>query len=274
MDASRRKLIDRLQNKLGVTFAQPMLLLEAVTHPACEMEGPAGGKWNYQRLEFIGDAVLGMVVGVGIFKRFPRMDEGEMSQLRSEIVSNEALGVVGEGLGLLACMLMPPGMNATYVSNANMRRRLCACVLEAIIGALYLDQDLAACERFVQDVVIGDRYDALARKHLASAAPVPDDPVSAAFADLARFPVPAIPEVLDDALCTRTLKDVFKGRGLPPPSYHNLPCPKDAPKGTCCIECRVFGVLVATGIGVNGGQAKRAAATIALKTIGSWWPKQ
>lgn len=125
---------------LGHAFAKPELLELALTHRSF------GGDHN-ERLEFLGDAVLGMVIAEALFLRFPDADEGQMSRLRSSLVKRDTLAALARSLEIGSVLRMGAGeLNA----GGQERTSTLADTLEAIIGAIYLDAGFAATVQFIQ----------------------------------------------------------------------------------------------------------------------------
>lgn len=130
----------RLEQALQYSFRSRGLLRQALSHPSARSET---GLSN-QRLEFLGDAVIGLVVGQFLYTAFPEEPEGELTRLRSRIVSTQALAGWGLNLNLPEVMVLGRGLD---------RERLPASILadavEAIVGAAYLDSDLEALTRVI-----------------------------------------------------------------------------------------------------------------------------
>ncbi|HEY5209029.1 MAG TPA: ribonuclease III, partial [Stellaceae bacterium] len=127
-------------------FAKPELLREALTHSSARnrrTRDPHG----YERLEFLGDRVLGLIVAELLFRRFPREAEGDLTRRHTGLVRREALTQVAEATGLGGHILLSPG-EAAAGSRAN--PSVLADVCEAVIAALYLDGGLAVAARFVE----------------------------------------------------------------------------------------------------------------------------
>jgi ribonuclease-3 len=133
-----------LAERLGVRFSDPDLLARALTHRS-------HGAVNYERLEFLGDAVLSFVVAELLFRRFPAAAEGELSRYRASLVSGEALAAIAAGLGLGEQLRLGDG---EMKSGGQRRGTILADALEAVFGAVYLDQGLdaarAAAERLFE----------------------------------------------------------------------------------------------------------------------------
>ena len=129
---------------LGLSFDSPDLLVEALTHPSYLNENPDAAQASYQRLEFLGDAILGYVIASELFRRFPGQPEGELTRMRSHLVQERTLAAVGESLELGKRLFMGRGEE----TNGGRRRSSnLAEAVEALIGAVYLDKgpDSARC---------------------------------------------------------------------------------------------------------------------------------
>jgi ribonuclease-3 len=121
-----------LTRQLGVEFTDPGLLALAFTHRS-------HGAANNERLEYLGDAVLSFVVAELLFRRFPDASEGELSRYRASLVSGESLAAIAAGLGLGEQLRLGEG---ELKSGGQRRATILADALEAIFGAVYLDQGL------------------------------------------------------------------------------------------------------------------------------------
>lgn len=132
--------LSRLQAQLGYAFREPELLLRALTHASVKSpDAPCN-----ERLEFLGDAVLGMVIAHFLFNTFPGEPEGELTRLRSRIVSAPALARLGRELGLDHELTIGKGLARQGLSSA-----VLADGVEAVIGAVYLDGGLEAAQSIV-----------------------------------------------------------------------------------------------------------------------------
>jgi ribonuclease-3 len=127
--------VARLEASIGYAFAAPELAVEALTHPsfAAENRLHAG---HYQRLEFVGDAFLGMVVARELWHRMPTLPEGQLSRLRAEVISEPALAEVARRLGLGKMALMGRG---ELRSAGTEKDAILADLVEATVGAVFLD---------------------------------------------------------------------------------------------------------------------------------------
>jgi len=133
-EAERR--LDDLQERLGLRFKRRELLREAMTHTSWINERGDQGRDN-ERLEYLGDAVLELVAGEYLFSRFPNYDEGQLTQMRSSLVSTVALARLGEQLLLGETLRLGRG---AAKSGARRLTSLHANAFEALVGAIFLDQ--------------------------------------------------------------------------------------------------------------------------------------
>ncbi len=126
-----------LQRRLRLKFNDPDLLAQALVHRSYLNEAPAPGTESNERLEFLGDAVLGVVVARWLFVQYPELPEGRLTELRSQIVKAETLATVAGRLKLGAYLLLGRGEEATGGRTRMLNQ---ARVLEAVIGAAFLDR--------------------------------------------------------------------------------------------------------------------------------------
>jgi len=135
--------IDFLQfeQSLGHTFQNHGLLEQALTHPSFLHENGETNGGDYQRLEFLGDAILGMLLAEMLFHHYPEWDEGALSQFRSRLAGQDVLADRARSLGLGAYIRLGRGEE---LSSGRDKDSILADVLESLIAALYLDAGLAA----------------------------------------------------------------------------------------------------------------------------------
>ena len=138
------KRIKRIEEIVGHHFADENLIISAITHPSAA-EGKAVSA-SYERLEFLGDSVLGGMIAIDVYKRFPAMDEGELSMLKIALVSGEMLSDVAAGLGIGELILLGESEKGT---GARGMRSALENVYEALVGALYLDGGYDVAHEFV-----------------------------------------------------------------------------------------------------------------------------
>lgn len=137
--------LDDLEQRLGAPFGDRALLLRALTHHSyCPGSATRDA---YDTLEFLGDALIGAQVVEHIFRAYPDADEGEMTALKSEVVSRRVLARVGLRLGLLPFIRVDTANLRTF--NDRSRESLCADVVEALAGAIHLDQGREAAAAFI-----------------------------------------------------------------------------------------------------------------------------
>ncbi len=144
--------LSHLASVLGITMRNPTLYLTALTHRSFlnEYRGEDHLEHN-ERLEFLGDAVLELAVTDFLYHRFPEKKEGELTALRAALVNTQALTEVAHALGINDCLLLSRG-EAKDTGRA--RQFILANAVEAIIGALYLDQGYAAARQFIERFVL------------------------------------------------------------------------------------------------------------------------
>src|SRR3989338_2476766 len=145
--------LSKLEKKIGYVFENRNLLKEAVTHRSYLNEN---SKWEVphnERLEFLGDAVLELIVTDNLFKKYPKKEEGELTLYRSALVNSKILGSIAYEIGLGDQILMSKGEAKESVKNRS-KDKLAANAIEAVIGAIYLDQDYDKAEKFVLKFVM------------------------------------------------------------------------------------------------------------------------
>ncbi|RSC95201.1 ribonuclease III [Tenacibaculum singaporense] len=120
---------------------------KAFTHRSLKLVDSNGHPINYERLEFLGDAILGTVIASYLFKKVPEGDEGYLTQMRSKIVSREHLNNLGKDLELIR--FVKSNISKEHVSN-----NIHGNIFEALIGAIYLDRGYNYCHQFIYEQVI------------------------------------------------------------------------------------------------------------------------
>jgi len=134
-----------LESRIQYKFRNSLLLAEALTHPSLGHESQRY-HFDNQRLEFLGDAVLQLIFTEHLFQLFPDYSEGQLTKLRSRLVSREGLKVHAVNIGLGHYLMMGKGEET---SGGRARSSALADAFEALIGAMYLDSDLATVRKFV-----------------------------------------------------------------------------------------------------------------------------
>lgn len=220
---------DALLGRLGYRFADPVLLISALTHRS------AGGV-NNERLEFLGDAVLGLVIAEALYKRYPDASEGELSRLRASLVRKQTLAELARDLELGDCLRLGSG---ELKSGGYRRDSILADALEAVFGAVYLDGGFAACAALIH-ALYAERLSQLPERPLALKDPK-----------------------------TR-LQEHMQGRHLGLPEYHVLSVDGDAHAQVFQVECRVERLGEATvGYGSSRRRAEQQAALQMLALLGA-----
>lgn len=156
-----RKDLTAFEEKIGVTFKDKTLLLKAFTHRSYLNEYRGTGLEHNERLEFLGDAVLELVVTEYLYATYPKETEGDLTAYRSALVNANTLSQVGSDLGMNDFLLLSRG-EAKDTGRA--RQFLLANAYEALVGALYLDQDLPAAKAFIEKTIFPLTADIVAKK--------------------------------------------------------------------------------------------------------------
>lgn len=216
------------QALLGHAFHDVELLRTALTHPSYAAEHTATD--NYDRMEFLGDAVLGFVVSDHVYAAYPAEPEGELTRRKHFTVAGDALAEAAESLGLAEFVLLGAGANA---AGERQRASVLENTIEALIGALYLDGGLEAARRFVLRV-LGDRL---------AAADVPDVDAKSALQQW-----------------SQGVKGIL-------PSYRIVDAQGPVHARTFTAEVEVDGRLLGSGSGPSKQAAEKAAAAVALEVI-------
>jgi len=124
----------------------------AISHSSAAKENASGTKNSYERLEFLGDSVLGTVVAEYLFKKFPYKNEGFLTDIRSRIVNRESLNKVGKKMGLNHIVEYSGRVHLSHKS-------LYGDVLEALVGAVYLDKGFEVSRKFILSKILDHHFD-------------------------------------------------------------------------------------------------------------------
>ncbi len=212
-----------LAERLGVTLSDPGLLGRALTHRS-------HGTPNYERLEYLGDAVLTFVVAEMLYRSFPDASEGELSRYRATLVSGESLAVIAASLGLGEQLLLGEG---EMKSGGQRRATILADALEAVFGAVYLDLGLGAARRVAE------------RLFQASIA--------------------ALPSAADLKDPKTRLQEWLQGRGHPLPAYHVLEVSGEPHDQRFRVRCEVPDLSIAAE--AEGSSRRRAEQEAAQRIL-------
>lgn len=221
----RRRSLRQLAKRLGHTFADLGLLDRALTHSSTGNDG----KQSYERLEFLGDAVLGFLVADLLFEYRPEVEEGHLTDRRARIVSKEPLAEVADALGLVDHLEVGRGIREQDRRSPRIR----ADLVEAVLGAIYLDGGVRAARKFV-------------RAHVWKRHKDRD---------------PAVPPQRDPK--SRLLHHV-QTQGLELPVYEVVATSGPAHQRTFVVAVRIAGEVRAEGSGPNKQSAEKLAAERAL----------
>lgn len=146
---ARLLALDSFQRKLGISFQAPELLDIALTHSSFSNEIRTNGL-NNERLEFLGDSVLGLCVAHLLYERFPNRQEGDLARMKSVLVSEASLGGIAQALGLAEYLLLGKGEE---LSGGRQKQTILADAMEAFLGAYYLDRGFENVKSFIQKLI-------------------------------------------------------------------------------------------------------------------------
>ena len=140
-----------LEARIGYCFTQRSLLQEAMTHRSFANEADEYGLADYERLEFLGDAVLDLVVSCCLMRDFPDLNEGDLTRLRAEVVAEPSLASLARHLDLGSCMLLGRGEER---SGGRSRESLLADAVEALFGAIFSDSDFEQATAVIEPLLL------------------------------------------------------------------------------------------------------------------------
>ena len=138
-----------LERRIGYSFARPELLSIALTHPSAAV----GSEAHYERLEFLGDAVLDLAIADMLMRRFPNAKEGPLSKQRASIVNGRTLALKAQSISLGDRMRLGKGEEK---SGGREKISILAAAFEAVVGAIYTDGGLAPAQRVVEALFVDD----------------------------------------------------------------------------------------------------------------------
>lgn len=209
--------IARLEKTLGHSFQSIELLKQALTHRSASST-------HNERLEYLGDSILGMVIAEALFHQFPKHNEGDLSRMRATLVRGQTLAEIGKEFGLGEVIRLGPG---EMKSGGHRRESILADAVEAIIGAVFLDSDIQIAKTLVLNWY---------QQRLEIISPV----------------------ALKDPK-TR-LQEYLQGRRLALPLYEVETIQGQAHNQTFTVSCRVEGKEPVTATGTSRRKAEQAAA--------------
>ncbi|NNE32974.1 MAG: ribonuclease III [Winogradskyella sp.] len=142
----------KLKEILGFKPKSESLYIKAFTHRSMNIRDKKGNPINYERLEFVGDAMLSSVIACYLFEQVPHGDEGYLTKMRSKVVSREHLNELGKDLGLIELVI-------SKIPKSNFGNNIHGNLFEALVGAIYLDRGYKFCEKFIYNRVINPYVD-------------------------------------------------------------------------------------------------------------------
>lgn len=221
-----------IQKALGVTFKDPSLLRQALIHGSFSNENSTLAPVPNERLEFLGDAVLDLVVATRLYLDFPDFSEGEMTRLRAVLVRRDTLARVAKSISLGDYLYLGKGEDATGGRNktANL-----AGALEAVIGAVYLDQGPETVTTLILRL-----FDVELRKAVI---------------------------IHSDANYKSELQEILQAREQRTPSYHVIETSGPDHNKMFTVEVRLDDIILGRGSGKSKKAAETAAAETALKSL-------
>ncbi|SHG85986.1 ribonuclease III [Winogradskyella jejuensis] len=141
-----------LQRILGFKPKKKNLYLKAFTHRSMNIRDKKGNPINYERLEFVGDAMLGSVIASFLYSKVPHGDEGYLTKMRSKVVSRQHLNELGKELNLIDLVI-------SRIPKESFGSNIHGNLFEALVGAIYLDRGYKTCEKFIYKKVINPHVD-------------------------------------------------------------------------------------------------------------------
>lgn len=217
---------NNIDSRLGHVFSQPALLQRALTHRSYSPE-------HNERLEFLGDSVLGCIAAKYLYDNYPHLSEGELSRLRSNLVKEETLAILAQQLDLGSQLKLGEGERK---SGGNRRHSILADAVEALFGAVFLDGGFPAAERAVLSLLV---------PYLAHA---------------------DIQTLGKDA--KTLLQEYLQGRHIPLPTYSVIATMGQAHEQSFQVECVINSLKIITrGEGSSRRNAEQKAAQAAYQQL-------
>jgi ribonuclease III len=141
---------NKLEKIIGVAIGDKNIYVEALIHRSF-LEENEQFNFSNERLEFLGDSVLNLVIGQYLFSRFPQEEEGFLTKVRAKMVNRNALSLVAENLNLGELLIISSSVPKSITHNS---KSVLSDALEALIGAIYLDKGMETCKKFIQSKII------------------------------------------------------------------------------------------------------------------------
>ena len=149
----QRKPLEELEQKIGYSFQNKSLLRQALTHSSFAKEKNINKYDDYERLEFLGDAVLELVSSEFLFREHAKMTEGQLTRMRASMVCEQALAYCAKEFGLENYILLGKGEEMT---GGRTKDSIISDVMEAIIGALYVDNGMEVAKAYIHRFILSD----------------------------------------------------------------------------------------------------------------------
>lgn len=221
--------MDTISAALGYRFQQPALLEEALTHPSCNLQ-KNGQQYNYQRLEFLGDSVLGLIISDMLLKAFPQESEGALARRKAALVESKALAARMQQWDIASQIRMSAGEEA---GGGRQSQSILEDVCEALIGAVYLDGGFGAAYQLIEK-----NWNGVLHQQVEA----PKDAKSA-------------------------LQELVQAKGFPLPEYHLISADGPAHEPYFVVEVRVVGEDSQRGEAPSKRKAEQEAATRMLSVL-------
>jgi ribonuclease-3 len=228
---SDKKLVTEFDNRFGYLFQRSELLREALTHRSffrAEEECPASN----ERLEFLGDSVLGLITAEHLHKTYPHFDEGDLTKAKAILVNEATLSRIGRECGLNAFIYISQEEEKT---GGRERASIISDAVEAVIGAIYLDCGLNEAGKFVQRVLFSRAHEIFADSNQRN--------------------------------YKGELLELLQSRGSEPPQYEVVSEEGPDHEKTFKVVVRASGRITGTGTGSSKKEAEQKAASEALKVL-------
>lgn len=222
--------LNSLEDLLGYKFKNISILETALTHRSCLSQ--PGSKDSYERLEFLGDAILEMMISVYLYGEYPDKMEGYLTAARSAIVRTESLSKVCKQNGINGYIKMSKGEEAT---GGRENSSILEDVIESVIGAIYVDGGLEAAKAFFEKFILPNAKDIIALNQLKDSKSL--------------------------------LQEMVQSKGLASPSYQTISETGLDHNKTFEVTVIVDGKPLGTGLGKNKQEAEQKAATAALNDL-------
>lgn len=224
--------LDKLQDILGITFSDVSLLQQALVHGSYLHENPEFALPSNERLEFLGDSLLGFVIAEKLYTDSPDLAEGGMTKLRAALVRKETLARLASDLGLGDYLYMGYGEES---SGGRGKQSILASTLESLVGAVLLDQGFEACRAFVLRLFENE-----------------------------------LGETADERLAAdykSELQEIAQARHRSAPTYRTVKAAGPDHAREFTVEVSVNGAVIGSGSGRSKRQAEMQAARAALQNM-------